>query len=142
MNTSSTLGTPTERSVIWRNAGLAIVVTLILNVALYFIGDAAGWIPDDLPERAEQFGLPAVIGYTIVPLLAGALLLSFLVRLTSHPVIMFSLIAAVVFIASLFAPLSIAGVSTSFRTLLVAMHVVVAVIGTAILLRGVWDEPE
>lgn len=142
MNTSSTLGTPTERSVIWRNAGIAIVVTLVLNVVLYFIGDAAGWIPDDLPERAEQFGLPAVIIYTVVPLLAGALLLSLLVRWTSHPVIMFSLIAAVVFIASLFAPLSVAGASTSFRTLLVAMHIVVAVIGTAILLRGVWDEPE
>jgi uncharacterized membrane protein YeaQ/YmgE (transglycosylase-associated protein family) len=142
MNTSSTLGTPTERSVIWRNAGIAIVVTLVLNVVLYFIGDAVGWIPDDLPERAEQFGLPAVIIYTVVPLLAGALLLSLLVRWTSHPVIMFSLIAAVIFIASLFAPLSVAGASTSFRTLLVAMHIVVAVIGTAILLRGVWDEPE
>jgi uncharacterized membrane protein YeaQ/YmgE (transglycosylase-associated protein family) len=142
MNTSSTLGTPTERSVIWRNAVVAIVVTLVLNVVLYFVADAAGWIPDDLPERAEQFGLPAVIMYTIVPLLGAALLLSLLVRWTSHPVIMYSLIAAVVFIASLFAPLSIAGASTSFRTVLVLMHIIVAVIGSVILLRNVYDEPE
>src|SRR5690606_41828078 len=75
MNTSSTLGTPTERSVIWRNAVVAIVVTLVLNVVLYFVADAAGWIPEHLPERAEQFGLPAVIIYTIVPLQGDALLL-------------------------------------------------------------------
>lgn len=139
MNTSA-LSTHTERSTVWRNTAIAIITTLVINVALYFVADAAGWIPEPLPERAEGFGLPAVILYTALPLLAGGILLTFLVMWTSHPVIMFALIAAVVFIGSMIAPLSIAGASTSFRAVLVAMHVIAAVLGTSLLLRDVDDD--
>lgn len=144
MNTtsSSPLFNQTERSTVLRNTVVAVITTLVINVALYFIADAAGWIPETLPERADQFGLPAVIMYTVLPLIAGGILLSFLVMWTNHPVIMFALIAAVVFIASLFAPLSIAGASTSFRMVLIAMHLVAAILGTFLLLRNVDDEPE
>lgn len=143
MNTSSSsLYTQTERSTIWRNTAIAVITTIVVNLVIYFVADAAGWIPETLPENAEQFGIPAIILYTALPLLAGGVLLSFLVMWTTHPVIMFALIAAVVFIASLFAPLSIAGAETSFRAVLVAMHVVAAVLGTFLLLRNVDDEPE
>jgi hypothetical protein len=142
VNNTSAVGTPTERSRIFRNTAIAAGVTLVINLVIHFIADAAGWIPDDLPERADNYGIPAIIIYTLIPIVAGGILLSFLVGWTSHPVIMFSLIAAVTFIASLFAPLSIAGASTSFRTTLVVMHVVTAVIGTYLLLQGVYDEPE
>jgi uncharacterized membrane protein YeaQ/YmgE (transglycosylase-associated protein family) len=142
VNNMSAVGTPTERSRIFRNTGIAAVVTLAINLVLHFVGEAAGWIPDELPERASNYGLISVILYTLLPIIAGGVLLSLLVSWTSHPVIMFSLIAAVVFIASLFAPLSIAGASVSFRSLLVAMHVFTAVVGTFILLQGVYDEPE
>lgn len=128
--------------VIVRNTFAAIIVVLILNLALYFIADAAGWIPETLPESAEAFGLGPVILYSIIPLLLGGVLLALLCRWTNHPVLMFALIAAVVFIASLIAPLTIAGASTSFKLVLVAMHVITAAVGTAILLWDVADEPE
>lgn len=141
---TSAVNTPTEQSPVrvWRNVVIAAVVTLAINLAIYFIGNATGWIPDDLPERAEAFGIPAVIAYTLLPIIAGGVLLTLLVRWTNHPVIIFALIAAVVFIASLFAPLSIAGASASFRWILVAMHVATAVIATVILLRGVQEDQE
>ena len=128
--------------VIVRNTFSAIVVVLVLNLVLYFIADSAGWIPDTLPESAEAFGLGAVMLYSIIPLVLGGVLLALLCRWTTHPVIMFALIAAVVFIASLAAPLTLAGATTSFKLVLVAMHVITAVIGTVILLWNVADEPE
>ena len=130
------------RSDIMRNTVAAAIVTVVLNLILYFIADAAGWIPDDLTGTAENFGIPAIIVTTIVPIVLGGILLSLLIKWTNHPVLMFSLIAAVTFIASLSAPLTVAGASTSFKIVLVVMHVITAGLGTVILLRGVDDEPE
>jgi uncharacterized membrane protein YeaQ/YmgE (transglycosylase-associated protein family) len=132
----------TGLGVIARNTLYAVFTVLVLNLVVYFVSDAAGWIPENLPERAEDFGLMPVILYSVIPLLLGGGLLALLCRLTNHPVIMFALIAAVVFIASLVAPLSLAGASTSFKLVLVAMHVITAVVGTAVLLWNVADEPE
>ena len=128
--------------VIARNTLYAIVTVLVLNLVVYFVSDAAGWIPETLPESAEPFGLVSIVLYSIIPLVLGGVLLALLCRWTTHPVIMFALIAAVVFIASLVAPLTLAGASTSFKLVLVSMHVITAVIGTAILLWNVADEPE
>ena len=130
------------RSDIMRNTGIAAITTVVLNLILYFIADAAGWIPDNLTGNAENFGIPAIIISTIIPIVLGGILLSLLLSWTSHPVIMFSLIAAVTFIASLSAPLTVSGAETSFQAVLVAMHVITAGVGTVILLRGVDDEPE
>lgn len=141
MNTSATF-TGTDRSQILRNTGIALVVTLVINLVIYFVADAAGWIPDVLPERAETFGLPAIILSTAIPIVAGGILLSLLVGWSSHPVRIFALIAAVTFIASLVAPLSVAGTSFSFRTVLVVMHIQTALLGTIILLQSVGEEPE
>lgn len=132
----------TGPGVIARNTFYAIITVLVLNLVTYFVSDAAGWIPEELPESAEAFGIVPVILYSIIPLLLGGVLLALLCRWTSHPVLMFALIAAVVFIASLAAPLTLAGASTSFKMVLVAMHVITAAVGTAILLWNVADEPE
>jgi peptidoglycan/LPS O-acetylase OafA/YrhL len=139
---SSTDFVASDKRLIMQNTMIAAAVTLALNLTLYFIGDAAGWIPDELPERAEQFGIPALILSTVVPILIGGVVLAILVRTTNHPVLMFCLIASVAFIATLVAPLSIAGASTTFRTFLVALHLVTVVVGTVLLVRNVEDEPE
>lgn len=139
---NSTSFVASDNRLVMRNTVTAAVVTLVLNLALYFIGDAAGWIPDELPERAEQFGIPALILYTVIPIIASGLVLTILVHTTNHPVILFCLIASVAFIATLVAPLSIAGASMAFRVFLVALHIVTVVVGTALLVRNVADEPE
>ena len=139
---SSTGFVASDNRLVMRNTVTAAVVTLVLNLALYVIGDAVGWIPDDLPERVEQFGIPALILYTVIPIIAGGLVLTILVHTTNHPVILFCLIASVAFIATLVAPLSIAGASMAFRVFLVALHFVTVVVGTALLVRDVADEPE
>lgn len=125
-----------------RNTVYAIITVLVLNLVVYFISDAAGWIPETLPDSAEAFGLVPVILYSVIPLVLGGALLALLCKWTNHPVIMFALIAAVVFIASLVAPLTLAGAATSFKLVLVVMHVITAAVGTAILLWNVADEPE
>jgi uncharacterized membrane protein YeaQ/YmgE (transglycosylase-associated protein family) len=130
------------RSDIMRNTGIAAVTTVVLNLIVYFIADAAGWIPDKLTGNAENFGVPAIIITTIIPIVLGGILLSLLISWTNHPVIMFSLIAAVTFIASLSAPLTVSEADTSFKAVMVLMHVITAGLGTVILLRGVDDEPE
>lgn len=131
-----------ENRLIVRNTITAVIVTVVLNLVVYFIGDLAGWIPDDLPGRAEQFNIPALIASTVVPIILGGLVLMLLIRITAHPVIMFCLIAAIAFIITLVAPLTVAGASTSFRAFLVSLHVITVVVGTALLLRGVADAPE
>lgn len=128
--------------IIARNTFYAIVAALVLNLFVYFVSDATGWIPETLPESAEPFGLGTVILYSVIPLVLGGVLLTLLCRWTNHPVIMFALIAAAVFIASLVAPLTLAEASTSFKLVLVTMHVITGVIGVAILLWNVADEPE
>lgn len=128
--------------VIVRNTLYAIITVLVLNLVVYFVSDAAGWIPETLPESAEAFGMVSVILYSIIPLALGGVVLTMLCRWTNHPVLMFALMAAVVFIASLVAPLTIAGASTSLTLVMVAMHVITAVVGTSILLWNVADEPE
>lgn len=139
---SSTDFIASDNRLIVRNTITAAIVTLLLNLALYFIGDAAGWIPDELPERAEGFGVLTVILYTVIPIVAGGLVLDFLVHKSNHPVILFCLIASVAFIATLVAPLSIAGASSTFRTFLVVLHLVTVVVGTVLLVRNVAEEPE
>lgn len=139
---SSTDFIASDNRLIVRNTITAMVVTLVLNLALYFLGDVAGWIPDELPERAEGFGVLTIILYTVIPIVAGGVVLTILVHKSNHPVILFSLIASVAFIATLVAPLSIAGASRTFRTFLVVLHLVTVVVGTMLLVRNVAEEPE
>jgi|GEM_PF-2717595 len=139
---SSTNFVASGSSLIVRNTAMAAITALVLNLAMYVIGDQAGWIPDKLPARADAFGVPAIILSTLIPIIAGGVVLTLLVHNTSHPVLMFCLIASVVFIATLVAPLSVAGASVSFRVFLVSLHVITAVVGTGLLIRGVADEPE
>lgn len=131
-----------ENSLIVRNTVIAAITALVLNLILYTIGEQAGWIPDNLPSRAEAFGLPALIASTLIPIVGGGILLTILIHVSHHPVLMFCLISSVVFIATLVAPLSVAGASTSFRLFLVSLHLVTVIVGVTLLIRGVADEPE
>lgn len=139
---SSTRFAPSGAGLVMRNTVIALITTVVLNLIVYFIGDAAGWIPDPLPEDAETFGIPAIIISTAIPIILGGVLLAILVNVTTHPVRMFALIAAVTFIATLFAPLSVAGTTNSFRFFLVALHLITAVVGTILLIRGVAEEEQ
>jgi peptidoglycan/LPS O-acetylase OafA/YrhL len=130
------------RSDVMRNTAIAAITTVVLNLVLYVIADAAGWIPENLTGTAENFGPVAIIVSTVLPIILGGILLAVLINRTNHPVLMFSLIAAVTFIASLSAPLTVSGASMSFKAVLVTMHVITAGLGTILLLRGVDDEPE
>ena len=131
-----------DNRLVMRNTVIAAITTVVLNLVVYFIGEAAGWIPDQLPERADNFGIPAILVSTLVPVIAGGIVLTLLIHITTHPVLMFCLIASVVFIGTLVAPLSVAGSSTSFATFLVVLHVITVVVGVALLIRNVADEPE
>lgn len=131
-----------DNRLIMRNTVIAAIATVVLNLLVYAIGNMAGWIPDDLPSRADNFGIPAIIASTLIPVVGGGILLTILIHTTHHPVLMFCLISSVVFIATLVAPLSVAGASTSFRAFLVSLHLITVVVGVALLIRGVADEPE
>ena len=133
---------PSGTRIVMRNMVMALIATVVLNLVVYFIGESAGWIPDSLPSGAETFGIPAIIASTVGPIVLGGVLLAILVHTTTHPVRMFALIAAVVFIATLFAPLSVAGASTAFRSFLVALHVITALVGTILLIWGIEDEEQ
>ena len=139
---SSTDFVASDNRLVMRNTIIAAFTTVALNLVLYFIGEAAGWIPDTLPERADNFGIPAIIASTLIPVVGGGILLLILIHTTHHPVLMFCLISSVVFIATLVAPLSVAGASTSFRTFLVALHLITVIVGVTLLIRNVADEPE
>lgn len=139
---SSTDFVASRNSLVMRNTIIAAIVTVVLNLVVYFIGDRAGWIPDELPGTAETFGIPAIIISTLIPIIGGGVVLTLLIHATTHPVRMFCMIAAVVFIVTLVGPLSVAGASTSFRSFLVILHVITAAVGIVLLIRDVAEEPQ
>lgn len=124
-----------DRSTIARNTGLAIVIAVIANLALYLIARAADWIPEDLPDGAEQFGLFSIVLATALPIAVGGVIFALVNEWTRDPLRMFFLISSIGFIISLLAPLTLPATSTGFRVLLVLMHIVAAVIAIAIIPR-------
>lgn len=121
-------------------AGLkAIVVAVVVNVVLFFAASAAGWIPTSviIPNAGGPLTVVPVAIASAAPLVLATLLFMGLVRFTRRPALIFTVIAVVLTLASVFRPFSIPGVPLSMALVLNAMHVVAAGAITWFLTRSV-----
>jgi hypothetical protein len=117
-----TLGT------IWRNGLIAIVVAVVGNAVLYFIGAALGWIPNTvLTEMGQPITIVLVVASTIVALVVATIVYSILNRFTSNPNRWFMIIAVIVLVVSAMRPLSLPGAPVMMIVVLEVMHLVAGI---------------
>jgi hypothetical protein len=121
------------RSIDWGRfalVGLATVIAAVAaNVLVYFIGSAlVGYDP----QFVVLANVSATILFTVVPAIVAVLLYALLLRFTDNPTRNFTIIAAVVLVASLIPDITyiptVPGASIGQTAILMVMHVVAAVV--------------
>ena len=131
--------TPDDQRVDMRRvplAGLAALVGAITaDFAIYRIARAAGAIPNDLPAGAEQIGMPAIITVCVLTIVVATVALALFARFSTHPIRNFTILAAIVFVTSVQAPLGIEDASTGLIISLLVMHAATALIAWLALTR-------
>ncbi len=122
-----------------RFAKIALATTILAtlaNVAVYFLADLfVNYHPDFVILQNVS---PAVI-FTVIPGVVGSLLYAGLLRFTAHPVRIFKVVAAIVFVVTTVPDFTyipgVEGASTAQAAVLVLMHVVAAGIITGMLTK-------
>lgn len=117
-----------------RAAVISAVVALVINLAVFFLvpvvfgftPEAAAGGPGTEPAPLTAFNVALA---TVVPAIVAALLMAALVRFTARPAAIFRIIAVVVLLLSLTAPLT-QPVGLTNRLVLAALHVITAVVIT------------
>ena len=113
----------------------AIFIAIVANVVIYLIARAVDAIPDDLPDEAGTFGIPAIVTVCVITLAVATVALGLFDRLSRDPVRNFTILAAIVLFTSLQAPRGIEGAPGSMVATLLVMHLVTAVIAWLVLTR-------
>jgi hypothetical protein len=108
---------------------LGILLAVVLNVALYYLFVALGYLDRTFivnPESGQPVTAGAVAGATALPLLLATGLFWLLARFTRRPVLIFGSIVGVFLLGSLMGPFSIPNVPQEMAIALNVMHVVAA----------------
>jgi hypothetical protein len=118
----------------------ALVAAIVVNVIVYFIGDAAGAFPDDY--RFEAFGgsettmgVGNVIFTTLSYFVFAGIVFAIISRLSARPVRIFWYVAAVALLLSLFQPFTLSDPPGGMIPTLLIMHVLSAVIAVVVMPR-------
>lgn len=130
----STSSTPAiAKSIDWGRYALVglgtIVAAIVANVLVYSIGRAiVGYDPEFIVLADVS---PAIL-FTVVPAIVAVVLYALLMRFTSDPARIFTIIAAVVLVLSLIPDFTyiptVPGASTGQAVVLAIMHIVAAVV--------------
>ena len=93
-------------SQIARATGIAIGVAVVLNLVLYFISTAAGWLPT--ASIQGDITLVPILMFSVVPPLVGAVLYYILLRFLSYARanLVFVIIASIVLIGMALTPIT------------------------------------
>jgi hypothetical protein len=111
-----------------KNAGIAAGVALVINLILFFVAKAMGWMSDDYPIEGQGPVSPIAVAFSsVVPCLIGAILYWLLSNYVPYGTVIFWIIAIVVLFWSYFNPAkSIANIPFSMELVMNVMHNVVA----------------
>lgn len=115
-----------DPKIIWKATGTLTLVSLGLNLVLFFIGSAANWIPEEMPTSTETFSLISVVLASIIPVVIFGALMVYLANHAPRASRLFTIILTVVVVLAVMIPLVLQDVDSSFRVLLIAMHLVTA----------------
>jgi hypothetical protein len=118
----------------------AIVAATVVNVIVFYIGDAAGAFPDDYrfdpPMGGEtSMGVGNVISTTVSYLAAAGIVFAIISRLSNRPIRIFTIVAAVALVLSFFSPFTLEDAPGDMIAVLLLMHVLSAVIGVWVITR-------
>ncbi len=107
---------------------LAGLTAAIINGILFFIFHALGVISDDIyPKPNEPMTIVPVILASIVPLIIGSLVFFLLERFTNNGAKIFTVVALILMVLSLYSPFTvIPGITTGYSLVLCVMHIVPA----------------
>jgi purine-cytosine permease-like protein len=126
--------TPTLAGIV-RAGGLAALIAVVANVAIYLIANAAGAIDATVVNpMGDPIGLAAVLSLTIGAAIVAAILFALLVRFAPRPGTIFLAVAALVFALFLMGPFNL-GAPVAMVLVLELMHLVVALPLVLLLLR-------
>ena len=108
---------------------IGLIAAVLGNVILFFVGKAAGALPEDviIPNANAPLTVGPVIFGTILPAIVATLLFGLLARFTKRPVPIFMVIAIILLVLSFYTPFSIPNAPTGMVVILELMHVVAAV---------------
>ena len=128
-------GRVASRKLLWAGP-LAGVAAAAGNLAVFGLASAALNLPLAMPAMGPTPAAPLNIAQVVIssflPALVAAGLLALLARFTARPVRVFQIIAGVVLVLSLGAPLTLQA-DLSTRLVLLAMHVVAGLVITGVL---------
>lgn len=127
-----------EPGTIWKATAVLAIASLVLNLGLYFIGMAADWIPDDMPSATANFSLISVILASVIPVIIFGALMVYLANHAPRASRLFTMILTVVLVLAVMFPLVLQDIDSSFRFVLIAMHIVTA--GAILLLTRTAEE--
>jgi hypothetical protein len=120
---------------------VAIVAATILNVIVFYIGDAAGAFPDDfrfeppMGGGETSIGVGNVILTTVSYLAIAGVVFAIISRFSRRPARVFWWVAIVAFLLSLLQPLTLEDAPNDMVAFLMAMHVVATIVVVAVFTR-------
>lgn len=113
-------------NVIWKSTLTLALVSLVLNLILFFVGTGVGWVPEDMPASTEAFSLVSVIVFSVLPVALFGALMVYLANHAPRASRLFTIILTVVLIIAVMVPITLRDIDASFRFVLIAMHIVTA----------------
>lgn len=124
---------------LWRAAPAAALAAAAVNSLVYAIAESAGALPNDVlvPTAGGEkpLSLSDVLFATILPLIAGAIVLAVVARFARRPLRVFWSVSLVVLVLSLGSPMSLPDAPSSMVTALSLMHLVAACVGLPVLTK-------
>ena len=106
---------------------VAGVLAAVVNAVVYLLASAVGAIPESVVvSGGGPITLGAILVSSFVPALLAALFLAVLERFTRRAIGIFRVVAVVLLVLSLSAPLTIAGAPAAMILALFLMHIVAA----------------
>lgn len=122
----SKLSVTIQSNVVWRYTAISAAFSLVVNLAIYVIGAAAGWIPDDLTESTQAFSVVSVILLSVIPVVLFGALMVYLANNAPRASRLFAMIVTIALVLAILFPLLIRDIDSTFRWTLIAMHIVTA----------------
>jgi len=107
---------------------LAGITSAVINGILFLIFHGAGVISDNIyPQPNQPMTIMPVIMGSVVPAIIGSLVFFLLEKFTNNGFKIFSIVAIVLMVLSLYSPFTvIPGVTIGYSLVLCVMHIVVA----------------
>ncbi len=117
-----------ESSKVMKFAGIAIVLSTVVNVILWYIGSAADAFNEDVIVMDSELDPVAVVFSNVTFLIIGTIAYLVVDRLTENTKTNFRNLAGIAYLLSLLNPLTIKNIEVLTYIFLILMHTVSAVV--------------